>query len=79
MFSYLIEGMFEHECDRRAEEARDPFIFHQTSEVGKALRPAIKAVIGWSVVCENLSQLQVVTCLNPLESSELCMFNTQNK
>lgn len=71
--------MFEHECDRRTEEARDPFIFHQTSEVEKAFRPAIKAVIGWSVVCENLPQLQVLTCLNQLESSELCMFNTQNK
>lgn len=47
----------------RTEEGTDPFIFHQVSEVEKAFRPAIKAVIGWSLVCENLAHnSQVLTC-----------------
>lgn len=38
----------------RTEKNTDPFIFHLASEVEKAFRPAIKSVIGWSLVCENL-------------------------
>lgn len=63
MLNYFISGTLEQECDIKTEVGTDPFIFYQASDVEKAFRPVIKAVIGWSLVCEDLSRnIQVSTC-----------------
>lgn len=47
----------------RTEVGTVPFIFYQASNVEKAFRPVIQVVIGWSLVCKDLSRnIQVSTC-----------------